>query len=125
VSNTSVWPLKGGTIGPIQTLGYPILPTKKAGGEEPCTTLEFRSPLTLASDRALKRTGHPPLLQKPLPLHIRQRELEDGGTILWIKFSGSRFFNHFASSTISFLYGKFDLTEGFLTLAPLRKYLEH
>jgi hypothetical protein len=45
-----VSPYCAGTIGPIETLGYPSLPTKTPGGDEPSIVAVEMPPLVLTID---------------------------------------------------------------------------
>jgi hypothetical protein len=58
VSISDVSPIIGGIIGPIEILGYPILPMNTLGGEDPPIFNVSIKDLTLSLEWYLTITGH-------------------------------------------------------------------
>src|SRR5208283_773492 len=78
VSSMVVSPYRAGTIGPIETFGYPSLPTKTPGGDDPAMTSEYAASPTLAIDWAFTMIGHRGLPQSSFaPRH--ERHIQAGG----------------------------------------------
>jgi len=72
-----VFPIRGGTNGPIDTFGYPTLPTKTLGGEAPCTIFAARNGFSLFCEWYRTRTGHRDFPQSSfVPLQSAHNEVE-------------------------------------------------
>src|SRR5712692_3520831 len=78
VSSIAVSPNRGGTIGPIETFGYPSLPTKTPGGDDPRISFVDIAGPCFAMAWALTMIGHLGFPQSSLaPRHARH--IQAGG----------------------------------------------
>src|ERR1035441_7543758 len=78
VSRIVVSPYWAGTIGPIETFGYPSLPTKTPGGDDPEMTSEYAPSPTLAMDCAFTMIGQRGLPQSSFA-PLQRRHIQAGG----------------------------------------------
>jgi hypothetical protein len=80
-----VSPTVGGTIGPTKTFGYPYLPTKTPGGDDPWRSDLSKTSFILMNPPTLIRTGQDGLPHRNLvPLH--RRHIDDVPVLVRLGF---------------------------------------